>query len=111
MILIRQNNSAVVSAGLIDEIIGMLGIPEEFSELPAEKQEPIPSLEKSSGPGATPLPHRLYRNPEEAKLAGVCSGLAAYFNTDPALIRIIFLFPLMLQIFLGFFGGTGFTFR
>ena len=34
---------------------------------------------------------RLYRNPEKRVLGGVCSGLGAYFNTDPLLIRIIFI--------------------
>ncbi|MBS1763422.1 MAG: PspC domain-containing protein [Bacteroidetes bacterium] len=36
----------------------------------------------------------------EKKIFGVCSGLANYFDTDPTLVRIIFLIAL-----LGF--GTG----
>ncbi len=36
----------------------------------------------------------------EKKIFGVCSGLANYFDTDPTLIRVIFLIAL-----LGF--GTG----
>lgn len=36
-------------------------------------------------------PKRLYRNPENRVLGGVCSGLGAYFNADPVLIRIIFI--------------------
>lgn len=34
---------------------------------------------------------RLYRNPDDEKLAGVCSGIAAYFDIDSTLVRIIFL--------------------
>jgi len=34
---------------------------------------------------------RLYRNTENRVLGGVCSGLGAYFNSDPVLIRIIFI--------------------
>ncbi len=34
---------------------------------------------------------KLYRNPDDKKIAGVCSGLGAYFNIDPTLIRIIFI--------------------
>jgi phage shock protein PspC (stress-responsive transcriptional regulator) len=30
---------------------------------------------------------RLYRSRTNRKLAGVCGGLARYFNTDPTLIR------------------------
>ncbi len=34
---------------------------------------------------------RLYRNTENRVLGGVCSGLGAYFNADPVIIRIIFI--------------------
>jgi len=34
---------------------------------------------------------KLYRSTKDKKLVGVCSGLASYFNLDPAIIRIIFL--------------------
>jgi len=33
---------------------------------------------------------RLYRNPYDKILGGVCSGLAAYFDVDPAVVRLIF---------------------
>ncbi|WP_346855381.1 PspC domain-containing protein [uncultured Draconibacterium sp.] len=32
---------------------------------------------------------RLYRDPEQSVLGGVCSGLAAYFNMDIAIVRIL----------------------
>jgi len=34
---------------------------------------------------------KLYRSTKDKKLVGVCSGLASYFNLDPAIVRIIFL--------------------
>jgi len=43
---------------------------------------------------------RLYRIPEGAMLAGVCNGIAAYFNIDPTLVRLGF-------VFLTIFWGTG----
>ena len=43
---------------------------------------------------------RLYRNSKSKKIAGVCSGLAEYFNIDPTLVRIIFLLCAV-------FGGFG----
>ena len=33
---------------------------------------------------------RLYRSRTNRKLAGVCGGLAQYFNTDVTLIRVLF---------------------
>lgn len=44
---------------------------------------------------------RLYRSQTDRQVAGVCGGLADYFNVDATLVRIIFL--------LLFFGmGNGF---
>ncbi len=34
---------------------------------------------------------KLTRSLADAKLAGVCSGIAKYFNLDPTLVRIIWL--------------------
>lgn len=31
---------------------------------------------------------RLYRSRDERKLAGVCGGIAEYFNIDPTLVRL-----------------------
>jgi len=32
---------------------------------------------------------RLYRSRTDRKIAGVCGGIAAYFNIDPVFVRII----------------------
>ena len=32
---------------------------------------------------------KLYRNPNNKMIAGVCSGLAEYINIDPTIIRLI----------------------
>jgi phage shock protein PspC (stress-responsive transcriptional regulator) len=44
---------------------------------------------------------KMYRNPEKKVLGGVAAGVAAYFNLDIAIVRILFLVSL-------FFFGTGF---
>ncbi len=43
---------------------------------------------------------KLYRNVKDGKIAGVCAGIADYFNIDPVLVRIFFI----LMIFWG--GGV-----
>lgn len=35
---------------------------------------------------------RLYRSRVNRKLAGVCGGIAEYFNVDPTIIRLVFVF-------------------
>lgn len=34
-------------------------------------------------------PKRLYRSRSDRMIAGICGGLADYFNLDPTLVRII----------------------
>ena len=36
------------------------------------------------------IEQRLYRSKSERWLAGVCGGIGEYFNTDPTIIRVIF---------------------
>jgi phage shock protein PspC (stress-responsive transcriptional regulator) len=43
---------------------------------------------------------KLYRSRTDRKLAGVCGGLAQYFNLDATLIRVLF-------IVLGVLGASG----
>src|SRR5438309_1549910 len=42
----------------------------------------------------------LHRSSDNRIIAGVCGGLGDFFNIDPTIIRIVF-------IFLAFFGGSG----
>lgn len=46
-------------------------------------------------------PKRLYRSRTDRMVAGVCGGLAQYFNIDVTLVRLVFLLLLV-------FGGGGF---
>lgn len=43
---------------------------------------------------------RLYRSETDRQIAGVCGGIADYFNIDPTIVRLIFLV-------LFFAGGPG----
>ena len=43
---------------------------------------------------------KLYRSRTDRQVAGVCGGLAAYFNVDVTLMRVLF-------VLLGIFGGAG----
>lgn len=44
---------------------------------------------------------KLYRKRSDAKIAGVCGGLADYLDVDPTVVRIIFLL-LLLTASMGF---------
>jgi phage shock protein C len=45
-------------------------------------------------------PRKLYRSQTQRMLAGVCGGLAEYFNIDATVVRVLFLI-------LAVFGGSG----
>lgn len=49
---------------------------------------------------AKTTPKRIYRNTDDVKIAGVCSGIADYFDVDPTLIRLIW-------VLLCLWGGIG----
>lgn len=42
---------------------------------------------------------KLFRNPKDKVVAGICSGLAQFFNTESWIIRTIFMMPVLIHIF------------
>ncbi|MGA9407166.1 MAG: PspC domain-containing protein [Bacteroidota bacterium] len=46
-------------------------------------------------------PKRLFKSRTNKVIAGVCGGLAEYFDVDPVIMRVLF-------VLLAFFGGSGF---
>lgn len=55
---------------------------------------------------------KLFRNPKDKVLGGVCSGIAQFFNTETWIVRLIFLAPLLLGFITHHsgFGGHDFHF-
>ena len=58
----------------------------------------------------TQLRKRLFRNPEDKVVAGVASGIAAYFNMSVWIPRLIFALPLVLGIMSSIFQNVFFHF-
>jgi len=82
-----QEQKQVVTIEDIDEIIEIMGQPSDFIEDDAEPHEEQASTSRAS--------KRLYRDPDNQIIGGVCSGIAAYFNVDALWVRIIFLILLL----------------
>jgi len=89
---LKEAKRQVINESDVEFIISTLGKPEDFSDNDDIENEPFTSKAKDK---------RFFRNPDEKVIGGVCSGIAAYFNTDVVWIRIIFLI-------LFFFTGIGF---
>jgi phage shock protein C len=45
---------------------------------------------------------RLYRSKDNRMLAGVCGGIAHYFNIDPVLVRVLAIVALLAFNFMAF---------
>ncbi len=85
LILSVQDNTRVVNLPLILDIIHQMGSAEDISDTdPAGDRR---------GPR---IPRRLYRDTENAKLGGVCSGIGKYFDIDPSWARLALFLPLLL---------------
>lgn len=72
----RGCKDTVVQYCHVDEVIGILGRPSE--------------IEGEAGSDAK-VRKRIYRDTENGIIAGVCSGLGAYFNMDAVWVRVLFI--------------------
>ncbi len=79
---LKKEHREVIIHKDVKKVIGIMGEPEEIYE----------GSESYSYETKEAKPKRLYRDVENGMLGGVCSGLAAYFNTDVIWPRILFLF-------------------
>lgn len=81
----------VITVEDVRGVISVLGKPEDFT-----------GGEESRGTGRTFSSgyHRMYRDPDNRILGGVCAGMGAYWRLEPWILRIIF-------IALLFAGGFG----
>ena len=69
----------VVTLEMVEKVANTLGMPDG-------------SRDEATGLGPAPSANRkLYRDPDEKKVAGVCSGLALYLDVDVTLVRILML--------------------
>jgi len=77
----------VVTNDMVTPIIEQIGKPEDIGD------------NNGSTGNKQYRPKRLYRNPDDSIIAGVCGGLAAYFRVDPLVFRILFIALLFVKGF------------
>ncbi len=76
----QQNPQQVINEKNVDEVISILGQPEDFEEeIDLENDTKYPQIKKA-----------LFKDPDRAMIAGVAAGLAHYLGMDVTLMRIIF---------------------
>ena len=87
----------VVNISVVNRVIAQLGMPDGTA---ADDSADFANDSASAGLNQTVV-KRLYRDPDNRIIGGVCSGLSYYVNIDMVLIRVIFAISL-------FLGGLGF---
>lgn len=94
---VRKGADSITDAD-VNEIANSMGRPEDFEGEEIKEQSyntssasTASSSQQSSQSQASPKPKRgLYRDTSDKFIGGVCSGIAAYLNVDPAIVRILF---------------------
>lgn len=82
---LRRGSAAITEADVQEVITGM-GRVEDFA---AEEERPAGGR-TTTATGRKSGSKRYYRDENDKIAGGVCSGIAAYLNVDPALIRVLF---------------------
>lgn len=88
----------VVSTADVEKVIDQLGSPETIGEQEEMYYSESTSKGKSSE-NYSGYKRQLFRDPEKAKIAGVCAGLAHYMGMDVSIMRAIWLFFAVMGIF------------
>jgi len=84
----QRGLAGVITKENVEAMISIIGKPEDFDQNEPEQEQKVYTAQRK----------RMYRNPDDKIIGGVCSGLGAYLETDPVLFRILFV------LFTAFFG-------
>jgi phage shock protein PspC (stress-responsive transcriptional regulator) len=95
-----SSSDQVVNVEMVEEVITIMGRPEEIFETEEEASEEAHTQSQATMTGRKK--RRLYRDPDKRVFGGVASGLSAYFGIDVVVFRLLFV--------LFFFLGYGFAF-
>lgn len=86
-----KTKNQVVNSQMVGDVIKCIG-----------DVEPINNTENTENKSETKYKmKKLYRNPDDKRITGVCGGIAAYFDIDSTIVRAIF-------VIAGLFYGTAF---
>jgi phage shock protein PspC (stress-responsive transcriptional regulator) len=95
----QKKGATAISEADVEEVIASMGRPEDFDDNP-ENNSTVNDNAQTGKQSSHVKRGRLYRNSGDKAIGGVCSGIAAYFNIDTSLVRIIW-------AVLFFAGGAG----
>jgi len=95
--LLFQRKEKVIISEDIERLISVMGRVEDIAGGKTARKE---KKEEKTEIVQEKINKKVYRDPDNMIIAGVCSGLAGYFGIDPTFVRILF-------VILAFFNGFG----
>lgn len=92
----KPQGRLIINEEDIDEVISIMGTPEDFGADSLEEQDLKEDYQDSSSFSASDKQayktgKKLFKDPRNKIIAGVCAGLGAYFNINVNLFRILFI--------------------
>src|SRR5690606_34167516 len=90
LLQILGKSRQVVTSEDVDQVMSVMGKPEDF----AGADDAAGSTSQTTGDATVTeatIKRRLYRDPDERVIAGVCSGMGHYFGIDAVWLRILFI--------------------
>jgi len=91
-----SSKSQIVTLIMVQDVIAQIGTPEEL--MGDEKEKQAPDQEESFT-----ISRRLFRDGEEKMIGGVAAGIAAYFQIDPTIVRILVAILILSGVGFGFY--------
>ncbi len=79
----------VITLEDVEQVTKQMGRPEQFGD--EEDIQPETEMPQATGN----VKRRLFRNPDDKLLGGVCSGIGSYFDIDAVWVRLIFVVILL----------------
>ncbi len=96
-----SDNKQVITLADVEEVIAIMGQPEEYLDEEATEQQDSSNRNKEAhSTTSSGESKQIFRDPDSNILGGVCSGVSQYFGFDPLWLRLLF-------VILFFFFGTG----
>lgn len=88
-----QSKAEVISLKEVEEVIAIMGQPEDYLDEEALNEEQ-PSFDSQSN---TNINKKLYRDISDRYISGVCSGIGHYIGLDSLWVRLIFILLLFVS--------------
>ncbi len=90
-----KEHKQVVTISDVEEVVAIMGDPSDFAEETEDEGETSEEGQTAAEKAPPRRSRRLYRDPDNSVLGGVCGGLGSYLGIDPVILRIIFVILLI----------------